>query len=458
MMYRIMASTVFGLESVLESELNALGFDRITKQDGRVFFEADAEGIAKANLCLRTAERVYIVIGEFTATDSDSLFEKIKELPFYRYITKQGEFPVDVNLVKTSERFASKQVTQKTVKKAIVESMRHHYRTEYFEETGERYHIYVNMIKDRVIVLLDTSGAGLNRRGYREYGNAAPLRETLAAALVLLSGWRTRTKLIDAFCGSGTILIEAAMIALGIPPNRNREFPFERWAGFSDLDMQNLRRIRTREPESDLKLEGYDIDPAAIRQARINAGKAGVSEYIHFQCRSVTALRTATKNGTLISNLPYGERLLDRQKASELNTVLGKVMRGEYAAEESERHRGIFSGWYKCFFTAHEDFEADYGEKAHKNRKLYNGGIKSYLYLFPPSSRAVAETTTASAHTEATSASVNTGEMPTSANMSTPAMEAVSASEAGTEGRTAGRTAATSATRKLPKTGKVQAK
>lgn len=383
-----MASTVFGLESVLANELRDLGYTIVQKQDGRVYFVADEEGIARANLCLRTAERLYIVIGEFEVFDSESLFRQVKSLPFFEYISEDAAFPVDVNLVKGPEGLSSKSYTQKTIKKAVVENLRHHYRTEYFEETGPTYHIYVSIIKNRASVLLDTSGSGLNRRGYREYAVVAPLRETLAAALVLLSGWRTDTKLIDAFCGSGTILIEAALLALGIPPNRDRHFSFEEWARFSDVDMTALRNIRTRTPEEHLKIEGYDIDPGAIRQARINASKAGVSSYIHFQVRDVEELKTSVKKGTLISNLPYGERLLDRKRVSELNRKLGAIMRGGSDSAEGDAD---FRGWYKCFLTSHEDFESEYGEKANKNRKLYNGGLKSYLYFYNAEKRGVSD-------------------------------------------------------------------
>lgn len=380
MNYRVMASTVFGLEAVLANELRDLGYTIVRKQDGRVYFDADEEGIAKANICLRTAERIYIVIGEFEISDSESLFRQIKSLPFYEYLSRDAAFPVDVNLVKTAEGLSSKSYTQKTIKKAVVESLRHYYRTEYFEEIGPTYHIYVSIIKNRASVMLDTSGSGLNRRGYREYAVVAPLRETLAAALVLLSGWRTDTKLIDAFCGSGTILIEAALWALGIPPNKNRHFAFEKWKRFCDVDMTALRNITTRIPQENLKIEGYDIDPVAIRQARINASKAGVSSHIHFQVRDVEELKTSVKKGTLISNLPYGERLLDQKRASELNQKIGRIMRGSEA--DVAEGDADFRGWYKCFLTSHEDFESEYGEKASKNRKLYNGGLKSYLYFY----------------------------------------------------------------------------
>lgn len=385
MNYKVMASAVFGLESVLANELLDLGYMVSSKQDGRVFFEADEEGIARANICLRTAERIYIVIGEFEVSDSESLFFQIKKLPFYEYISKDSAFPVDVNLIRTPEGLSSKSYTQKTVKKAIAESLRHHYRTEYFEETGEKHHIYVTIIKNRALVLIDTSGSGLNRRGYREYAGVAPLRETLAAGLVLLSGWRTDTKLIDAFCGSGTILIEAALYALGIPVNRDRKFAFERWKKFTSVDIQALRDFKMRVPQENLKIEGYDIDSEVIKQARNNAMKAGVSEYIHFQVRDVSELKTSTKKGTLISNLPYGERMFDREKVSELNAKLGKIMRGDdqkIEANSTKDTASVFRSWYKCFLTSHDNFEQEYGEKAHKNRKLYNGGLKSYLYFY----------------------------------------------------------------------------
>lgn len=370
MNYKMMASTVFGVEAVVAKELQSLGFTVLNTLDGRVFYEADERGIALSNICLRSAERIYIVVGEFEAGGSDQLYDGLKGLPFGDYIEKNAAFPVDVNLVKNSGELVSKSVTQKTAKRAVVDCLRHVHRTESFSEDGAKYHIYVNIIKDKAAALIDTSGGGLNRRGYREYAGIAPLRETLAAAIVQLSGWRTDTKLIDMFCGSGTILIEAALLALGIPPNRERHFPFEDWRMFSGVGISEIREMRTNTAGAErLSIEGYDVDPAVVRQARINASKAGVSEHIHLQVRDMKDFSTYARRGTFISNLPYGERLSDREAVSELNRNLGKLMRG-------------YEGWYKFFLTSHDFFEDEYGQKADKNRKLYNGGIKTRLYSY----------------------------------------------------------------------------
>ncbi len=370
MKYKLMASTVFGVESIVANELRSLGFDVTRVLDGRVFFESDERGIAVSNICLRSAERIYIVVGEFDLESADELFEGLKKLPFGEYIEADSAFPVDVNLVKTVAGLTSESVTQKTAKRAIVDCLRHVYRKEEFTENGAKHHVYIHIIKNHVAALINTSGAGLNRRGYREYGAVAPLRETLAAALVQISGWRTSTKLVDMFCGSGTILIEAALWALGIPPNRDRNFPFENWQRFKGVDVGAIRKIRlVTEASEMLSIEGYDIDSAAIKQARINASKAGVAEHIHFQVRDMKDFSTSAKRGTFISNLPYGERISDREGVSEINRTLGALMQK-------------YGGWYKFFLTAHDFFEEEYGRKADKNRKLYNAGIKTRLYSY----------------------------------------------------------------------------
>lgn len=373
MNYRAMASCVFGLEALVSRELRDLGLEVGDVKDGRVFFEADEEGIALSNIWLRTAERVYIVLDEFEAEDSEELYQNVRAMPWGDYIERDSAFPVDVNLIKTSSNLASKSVTQKTVKRAIVDCLRPIYRTEFFEETGAERHILVHILKSRALVLLDTSGAGLNRRGYREYGNKAPLRETLAAALVMLSRWKGDVKLVDPFCGSGTILIEAALYALGRAPNVDREFPFEKWKAFRGVDRRALAEFefsgRLRGLCEGSSIEGYDIDASAIKQARINAKKAGVADFIHLQTRPVEEFSSSAQKGTIISNLPYGERLSSDSEVSKLNRRLGEIMSG-------------YPLWKKYFLTAHEGFEDEYGKKADKNRKLYNGGIKSYLYMY----------------------------------------------------------------------------
>lgn len=369
MKYRVLATTIFGLEAVCAEELRELGFSNVEVHDGRVIFGADESGIALANMCLRTAERIYILLGEFEAKDFDALFDGVRRMPFEMFLKKDSSFPVFSNSVRS--KLTSVPAIQRTAKKAVVEKMRHLYRTEVLPETGAEYPIFVNLLKDKASVLLDTSGSGLHRRGYREYGNLAPLKETLAAALVRLSKWRPDSKLVDPFCGSGTILVEAVHMALNIPANAGRHFPFEKWERFLPKMVKEVRHslIDKKKFDTELLVEGYDIDPMSIKQARINAEKAGIAEHIHFQVRDIQNFSSHLKKGTIISNLPYGERMEDAQRASQIYKVLGKVMEQ-------------YPGWYKFFLTSHENFENDFGTKADKNRKLYNAKLKAYLYQY----------------------------------------------------------------------------
>lgn len=372
MKYEMVATTIFGLEAICADELRQLGFDNIEVQNGRVLFVCDAAGIAKSNLWLRTAERVYILAGEFEANDFDQLYDGIRELPLEWYLSKDSAFPVYAGSVKS--KLTSLPAIQRVVKKAIVDNIRTAFKAEYFKEDGPVHAFNLNIINNRASLLIDTSGAGLHKRGYRQYGNVAPLKETLSAGLLSIARWRPEIPLIDPFCGSGTILIEAAMKRFNMPPGLNRNFSFENWAELGDTGIKKMKSealdaARDRmEKDRDFRIEGYDIDPASIKQARLNAGKAGLSG-IHLQVRDIKDFATSDRFGSIISNLPYGERLEDAKSAYKIYETLGGVMQG-------------YPYWSKYFFTSHDGFEKGYGEKATKNRKLYNARIRAYFYQY----------------------------------------------------------------------------
>lgn len=366
-----MATALFGLESVVAAELKELGFEIIETRDGRVAFDADEAGIFRANLWLRCAERVYLVVGEFEATDFDTLHESIKRLPWEAYLDKNSKFPVSASSVK-SKLFAVPSI-RSVAKAAIVAKLRTIYRTEFFSEDGAEHKIQIQLLRDRVSVWIDTSGAGLHKRGYRAYGNKAPIKETLAAGLLRIAARPDDMTLIDPMCGSGTILIEAALMRRNIAPGLQRSFDCEQWGRFNRHLLRHIREeaqnARLPQSESIGKLEGYDIDEASIRQARTNAQKAGVAEDIHFQVRPFAEFSSREKVGAIVTNPPYGERLSDHDRAAELYRTMGEVL-SKYPA------------WSKYIITAHEGFESAFGSKATKHRKLYNGMIKSYYYQY----------------------------------------------------------------------------
>lgn len=367
--FRVQATAAFGIESVVADEVKALGFEQVTVENGRVEYDADVSGIVRSNLWLRSADRVYIKLAEFKADTFEALFQGVRRIDWAAYIPQEGTFPVNAKSVK-STLFSLSDI-QSISKKAIVEKLKETYATDWFKETGPRYGVLISILKDQVLVLLDTSGDGLHKRGYREKGNEAPLKETLAAALVQISRWKPFIPLIDPLCGSGTLLIEAAMIGRNQAPGLNRHFDAEEWrwmpASIWDFE-RNSARTAIREDAS-FKLEGYDLDPRSIRIARENAEKAGVADFIHFQTRDVAELSSREKYGYILTNPPYGERLSDLREAEKLYGVMG------------DRFSRLDTwSWY--VITAHEGFEASFGKKATKNRKLYNGRIKCYFYQY----------------------------------------------------------------------------
>lgn len=374
--YELTAPCHFGMEAVLKREISDLGYEITNVDNGKVTFEGDAEAIARANIFLRTTERILLKVASFRAETFDELFEAVKAIPWEEYIPEDGKFWVTKANSVSSKLFSPSDI-QKIVKKAMVERMKQTYHCDWFEESGAPYPLRISIVKDIVTVGIDTTGESLHKRGYRKFTAPAPVTETLAAAMILLSPWHGDRILIDPFCGSGTIPIEAAMIALDRAPGMNREFTAEKWNNlipkkvwYEAID-EAEERIRT---DVSLHIQGYDIDGEVLKMARANAELAGVSEYIHFQKRDVRDFSSPKQYGFVISNPPYGERLSSREEMYELYRDVGQVM--------SENDT-----WSFFLLSGYEDAEkaiADGGKrkKATKNRKIYNGMMKTYLYQY----------------------------------------------------------------------------
>lgn len=365
----LIATATFGLESVVAEEVKHLGYTNVKVENGKVMYTADLSAIARSNLWLRTADRVRLKIGEFRATTFDELFEQTKALPWSDWIFSNGTFPVEGKSVKST--LFSISDCQAIVKKAVVESLKKTYKQDWFEEQGPLYKIEVALLKDIATLTIDTSGTGLHKRGYRERIGTAPLKETMAAALILLSRWKPDRVLIDPFCGSGTIPIEAALIGQNIAPGMNREFASEGWP-IIPKDVWRQARAETHDlAQYDRKLEivGTDIDEEVLRIARENALEAGVEDQIHFQRMAMNQLRTKKKYGYIICNPPYGERLSERREVERLYREMGQVF-------------GTLDTWSHYVITSDEQFEQHVGRTASKKRKLYNGNIKVDFYQF----------------------------------------------------------------------------
>lgn len=369
--YELIAPCHFGLESVLKREIYDLGYDISKVEDGKVTFIGDADAIARANIFLRTAERVLLKVGEFKATTFTELFDNTKELEWEEFIPKNGKFWVTKANSINSKLFSSSDI-QSIVKKAIVERLKGKYAVNWFEEDGNSYPIRVSLMKDVVTISLDTSGDSLHKRGYRPAAGKAPISETLAAALIMLTPWKSDRILIDPFCGSGTFPIEAAMIGANIAPGMNREFTAEAWKHL--LPMKGWYDAVTEANDLicndvEMRIQGYDIDGEVIKVAMANAREAGVDHLIHFQQRPVSELRHPKKYGFVITNPPYGERLEEKEALPALYTDIGNAF----------RH---LDSWSYYVLTSYEDAERYIGRKADKNRKIYNGMIKTYFYQF----------------------------------------------------------------------------
>lgn len=370
----------FGLEAVLKREIYDLGYEITKVEDGRVTFEGDEEAICRANIFLRTAERVMIQVGRFKATTFEELFQGIKNLPWEDYIPEDGKFWVKKASSINSKLFSPSDI-QSIAKKAMVERMKQKYHKEWFKEDGAAYPVRIFLLKDEVTVALDTSGDSLHKRGYRTMTSKAPLTETLAASLIMLTPWRKDRILVDPFCGSGTFPIEAAMIAANVAPGMNRDFTAEEWTNLIDRKLW-YECVKEAEDMIDttvkVDIQGYDIDGDVIKAARENAKRAGVEHMIHFQQRAVADLSHPKKYGFIITNPPYGERLEDKADLPELYSQIGQA----YQRLDS---------WSMFLITSYTDTEKYIGRKADKNRKIYNGMLKTYFYQFlgpkPPKKR-----------------------------------------------------------------------
>lgn len=367
----LIAPCHFGLEAVLKKEIMDLGYEISQVEDGRVTFIGDEDAICRANVFLRTAERVLIKVGSFTATTFEELFQGTKSLTWEEFIPQDGKFWVAKAASVKSKLFSPSDI-QSIMKKAMVERLKNVYHINWFKEDGESFPVRVFLMKDVVTVGLDTTGDSLHKRGYRKLKAKAPIAENLAAALIMLTPWNKERILVDPFCGSGTFPIEAAMMAANMAPGMNREFLSENWSHFI------LRKLwyDTIDEANDLldlsvktDIQGYDIDDAMVTVSRENARLAGVDHMIHFQKRSVSELSHPKKYGFIITNPPYGERLEEKKDLPQLYRMIG------------ERYRGLDS-WSMYMITAYDKAENDIGRKADKNRKIYNGMMKTYFYQY----------------------------------------------------------------------------
>lgn len=370
-LYELIAPCHFGLEAVLKKEIYELGYEITKVEDGRVTFEGDAEAICRANIFLRTAERVLLKVGQFHAVTFEELFQGIKKLPWENYIPADGKFWVAKASSIKSKLFSPSDI-QSVVKKAIVERMKEHYHLQWFEESGASYPLRIFLMKDEVTAVIDTSGDSLHKRGYRTLASRAPITETLAAALIMLTPWRRDRILVDPFCGSGTFPIEAALMAANMAPGMNRSFTAQEWSNLIPeiLWKECLEEARELvDTDVSVDIQGYDIDGDIVKAARENARRAGVDHLIHFQQRPISALSHPKKYGFLISNPPYGERMEEKEALPKLYQELGEALRR-------------LDSWSSYLITAYEDAEHYIGRKADKNRKIYNGMIKTYFYQF----------------------------------------------------------------------------
>lgn len=373
MNYQLSCPCLFGLESVLADEIRSLGGESLQTTDGRVTFTGDARMIVKANLWLRTAERVQILLGSYPASTFEELFEGMHRLPLERYIGPKDAFPVkgwSLNSTLTSIPSC-----QSILKKAAVKRLTEKYRITWFEESGPTRQLQFSLLKNQASIFLDTTGIGLHKRGYRPRANEAPIKETLAAGILQLARIREDTNLMDPFCGSGTFLIEGAMLAMKMAPGLGRSFACETW---EELEGVSLRSLFSEErgtasqqsiKESSFTAQGYDIDPNAVELTLQNAQRAGVSKYIKAEQRDIADFHTDLSKAVIVCNPPYGERLLDMIKAESLYQTMGKVFK-----------QRKFLNYY--IISPHEDFEKLFGLGADKRRKLYNGMIRCQLYMY----------------------------------------------------------------------------
>ncbi len=378
--YELMAPCHFGLEAVLKREILDLGYEISSVEDGRVTFLGDAEAIAVANVFLRSAERILLKVGTVHAETFDELFEAVKALAWEEYLPADAKFWV-AKATSVKSRLFSPSDIQSIVKKAVVERLKGVYHVNWFAEDGASYPIRIAFLKDEAVIGLDTTGESLHKRGYRKFTAKAPISETLAAALIMLTPWKKDRILVDPFCGSGTFPIEAAMMAANIAPGMNRSFLSEQWMNLMEKRMwydavEEAQDMIDDSVQTDI--QGYDIDAEVLRAARENARLAGVDHLIHFQQRPVSELNHPRKYGFVITNPPYGERIEERENLPALYREIGQAF-------------GRLDSWSEYVITSYDQAEKYIGKKADKNRKIYNGMIKTYYYQFlgpkPPKRR-----------------------------------------------------------------------
>lgn len=370
--YTLISPCFFGMEKMLATEIKNLGFEIEKTEDGRVTYKTGEDGIAKANMWLRCAERVNLKVAEFEARTFDELYENTKRINWSKYIPYGAQFPVSKASSIKSKLFSTTDV-QSIVKKAIVDNLKKSYlESGRLKEDKEKYPIYVFIHKNKVTLSIDTTGDALHKRGYREKANKAPIRETLAAGIMYLTPWRPGRTLVDLMCGSGTILIEAAMMGLNMAPGLNREFISEKWRTIDKKIWWDTRREAFDQMNEDLdfKIYGYDIDPESIEIAKENAEISGVADYIDFAVADATEFKSDEEYGFIVTNPPYGERLESEESVKLLYKELGYAFRR-------------LKNWSYYLITSFEEFEYEFGQEATKKRKLYNGMLKTYLYQYP---------------------------------------------------------------------------
>ena len=359
---------LFGLEGIAGDELRRLDIENVNVENGRVLFTGDVAAMAKANICLRTGERVLLILAEFTATTFEELFQGVYRTNLEDFIPKDGEFPVKGHCL--NSQLMSVPDCQAIIKKAASRRLGEKYGIQWLPETGVKYPLQFSIMNDKVTLYLDTTGQGLHKRGYRAVGNEAPLRETLAAAMVMLSRYRGREFFWDPFCGSGTIPIEAALIAKNRAPGLNRHFGAE---NFAWVDKDIFASVRTEAKDKEFsgkyKILGSDNDPKCVSLSFANAKKAGVSDCVTFTDGDATKMSLPSDSGILVCNPPYGQRLMEQDSARRLYAALG-------------RHLKYANNWQKFIITSEPEFEHYFGRRADKKRKLYNGMIKCDYFMF----------------------------------------------------------------------------
>lgn len=366
--FKLCVPSLFGLEGLVSDELKRLDMKDVRAENGRVLFTGEKNDIARANINLRTGERVLLVAGETRAESFDQLYEGVKAMPWEQFIPVDGAFPVKGHSL--DSKLYSVPDCQSIVKKAIVDRLKAKYKVEWFKETGAKCQVQFAIMRDVAVLYIDTSGAGLHKRGYRPVGNAAPLRETLAAALVKLSRYKGKEEFCDPFCGSGTIPIEAALAALNRAPGMNRKFAAQAWIWLDKTVWSKaVQEARDKEYHGKYNIWGGDIDPDSIKIATENAIRAGVSDQIRFEVAEAAEFKRSTPGGIIITNPPYGERVMEHHEAERIYRKFGAAVR-------------TLDNWKMYILSSHTEFERSFGKTAVKKRKLYNGMIKCDLFMY----------------------------------------------------------------------------